>query len=370
MSNTLSERDPGAGAAAPGAVVAASGAVSAAAWAAAVEAIHSLGPADEIQLVCHVSPDGDALGSMLGFGLGLRRLGHTRLRATFPGEFEVPEPYRSLPGSDLLVPAHEAYTGPALLLVFDVAAESRLGDLAGLLPAARDVIVLDHHASNTGFCREGVLRFSYDLLTSREAERFLWAPDRQTNAVYLALLNRAPDPSGWATYLAMNRAEGIDRSTVDIMKSSEYRNRLRSICNGRHSPSRVGVYNVDEVAAIVQNLLTAALVGSVNCGITAIVKKMQKLKGRGHLPTIAAYSGQISTKIAGTNEACKLAKQLALGAAWAAYIGSRNHPVYVYELETHDKPGNISKTIRLTYAIGWTPSDTRTFAGSFKVSRF
>ena len=153
MSNTLSERDPGAGAAAPGAVAAAYGAVSAAAWAAAVEAIHGLGPADEIQLVCHVSPDGDALGSMLGFGLGLRRLGHTRLRATFPGEFEVPEPYRSLPGSDLLVPAHEAYTGPALLLIFDVAAESRLGDLAGLLPAARDVIVLDHHASNTGFGR-------------------------------------------------------------------------------------------------------------------------------------------------------------------------------------------------------------------------
>jgi hypothetical protein len=70
-------------------------------------------------------------------------------------------------------------------------------------------------------CRAGVLRFSYDILAGPEAARFLWAPDRQANAVFMALLNRAPDPSGWTTYLAMNRAEGIERSTVDIMKSPE-----------------------------------------------------------------------------------------------------------------------------------------------------
>ena len=114
----------------------------------------SLGPGGEggaVQLICHVNPDGDALGSMLGFGLGLRKLGITRLRATFPGEFEVPEPYATLPGSELLVPAQSAYRDPALILIFDVAAESRLGDLAGLLAAAPQVIALDHHASNTRF---------------------------------------------------------------------------------------------------------------------------------------------------------------------------------------------------------------------------
>ncbi|GAA0457574.1 phosphoesterase [Paractinoplanes deccanensis] len=120
-------------------------------WAAAVDAIRALGPDDEVQLICHVNPDGDALGSMLGFALGLRRLGLTRLRATFPGDFDVPEPYKGLPGSDLLVPEHEAYRAPALVLIFDVAAESRLGALVELLPVAPVVIVLDHHASNTGF---------------------------------------------------------------------------------------------------------------------------------------------------------------------------------------------------------------------------
>ncbi|MBO3736154.1 DHH family phosphoesterase [Actinoplanes flavus] len=120
-------------------------------WAAAVAAVRSLGADDEIQLICHVNPDGDALGSMLGFGLGLTRLGYTRVRATFPGEFAVPGPYSALPGSALLVPEAEAWTDPRLVAVFDVASESRLGGLAGRLTAAPVSVVLDHHASNTGF---------------------------------------------------------------------------------------------------------------------------------------------------------------------------------------------------------------------------
>ncbi|GGN53415.1 hypothetical protein GCM10010112_02210 [Actinoplanes lobatus] len=120
-------------------------------WAAAVAAVRSLGADDEIQLICHVNPDGDALGSMLGFGLGLSRLGYTRVRATFPGEFAVPGPYSALPGSALLVPEAEAWTDPRLVAVFDVASESRLVGLAGRLTAAPVSVVLDHHASNTGF---------------------------------------------------------------------------------------------------------------------------------------------------------------------------------------------------------------------------
>ena len=120
-------------------------------WSAAVEAIRSQDPAGRVLLVCHVNPDGDALGSMLGFGLGLRRLEFSQLRATFPGPFEVPEPFVTLPGLDLLVPAAAAWEEPDLMIIFDVAAESRLGPLVDRLPRAKATIVLDHHASNTGF---------------------------------------------------------------------------------------------------------------------------------------------------------------------------------------------------------------------------
>ncbi|WP_423791080.1 DHH family phosphoesterase [Micromonospora cathayae] len=120
-------------------------------WAAAVDAVRRLAPDARVLLICHVNPDGDALGSMLGFGLGLRRSGLRRVQATFPGPPEVPEPFRELPGLELLVPATEAYPDPDLVVCFDAASESRLGELVDRLDTAPVAVVLDHHASNTGF---------------------------------------------------------------------------------------------------------------------------------------------------------------------------------------------------------------------------
>jgi phosphoesterase RecJ-like protein len=117
-------------------------------WAAAVGLLRTV---DEVDLVCHVSPDGDALGSMLALGLALCDRG-TRVRASWGDEpFEVPRPYRGLPGLDLLVPADEIPAAPRLLVTFDTGSVDRLGSLADRVPAATDVLVVDHHASNTGF---------------------------------------------------------------------------------------------------------------------------------------------------------------------------------------------------------------------------
>lgn len=120
-------------------------------WAAAVAAVRDLPRDAPVLLVCHVNPDGDALGSMLGVGLGLRALGFERLQATFPGPPEVPEPFITLPGLELLVPATEAVAEPALMMCFDAASASRLGELADRLGTAGVAVALDHHASYTGF---------------------------------------------------------------------------------------------------------------------------------------------------------------------------------------------------------------------------
>lgn len=120
-------------------------------WAAAVELVEKLSPDAAVLLVCHVNPDGDALGSMLGVALGLRELGFRQLQATFPGEMVLPEPFASLPGRELLVPAEEALAAPDLMLCFDAASASRLGELADRLETAGATVVLDHHASYTGF---------------------------------------------------------------------------------------------------------------------------------------------------------------------------------------------------------------------------
>ncbi|WP_444950331.1 DHH family phosphoesterase [Micromonospora ureilytica] len=122
-----------------------------AAWAAAEALVRALPSTGRVLLICHINPDGDALGSMLGFGLGLRQFGVRDVQATFPGPPEVPEPFRGLPGLDLLVPSDAADPAPDLVICFDAASESRLGELAGRLSSAGAALVLDHHASNPGF---------------------------------------------------------------------------------------------------------------------------------------------------------------------------------------------------------------------------
>jgi phosphoesterase RecJ-like protein len=124
-------------------------------WDAAVAALRGLPDGARVLLACHVNPDGDALGSMLGVALGLRdvaaELGIGHLAATFPGPMTLPAPFDTLPGTELLVAEADADPAPDAMLVFDVASIERLGGLADRLHTAPVGIVLDHHASNPGF---------------------------------------------------------------------------------------------------------------------------------------------------------------------------------------------------------------------------
>ena len=117
-------------------------------WQAAVELLRTH---DDVTLVCHVAPDGDALGSMLGLGVALRACGVTVRASWGSTPFEVPSAYASLPGMDLLVPADEVPAAPPLLVTFDTGSTDRLGSLAGRVTTAHQVLVVDHHASNTRF---------------------------------------------------------------------------------------------------------------------------------------------------------------------------------------------------------------------------
>lgn len=119
--------------------------------AAAAEAALSTPRDAPVLLVCHVNPDGDALGSMLAVGLGLRRLGFGSVQATFPEPYGVAQPFRFLPGLDLLVPPDQAHPKPGLAISFDAASPTRLGELLPACEAAPRFLMLDHHASNTGF---------------------------------------------------------------------------------------------------------------------------------------------------------------------------------------------------------------------------
>jgi len=103
--------------------------------------------ARQVALACHVSPDGDALGSMLGLFHVLRAAGRDVL-ASFPHPFVVAPHYRELPGLDLLTKPDDFPAEPDVMVTFDCGSLGRLGSLQGPAKRARELVVIDHHVSN------------------------------------------------------------------------------------------------------------------------------------------------------------------------------------------------------------------------------
>jgi bifunctional oligoribonuclease and PAP phosphatase NrnA len=117
-------------------------------WDAAVELLRA---ASDATLVCHVAPDGDALGSMLALARVLRRRGVDVTCTWGDARWSVPTSYRWLPGIDTVArPADVAGSSPNLLVVLDTGSRDRLGVLQPLADRARDIVVVDHHAHNAG----------------------------------------------------------------------------------------------------------------------------------------------------------------------------------------------------------------------------
>ncbi len=95
----------------------------------------------------HREPDGDAIGSLLGLGHILKTAG---IRSTLACADPVPADLRFLPGASGVV--SRGPEGEDLIVALDAGDLGRLGDL--IAPedwARRRTVVLDHHASNSGY---------------------------------------------------------------------------------------------------------------------------------------------------------------------------------------------------------------------------
>lgn len=104
---------------------------------------------EELALACHVGPDGDALGSMLGLGIAARCAGK-KVAASFGSPFVMPPNLGFMP-SDLLVSPQDFPKAPELMVVLDAGSADRLGELEDNASKAVNVVVLDHHITNEGF---------------------------------------------------------------------------------------------------------------------------------------------------------------------------------------------------------------------------
>jgi len=114
-------------------------------------AVKLLDGADRVCLACHIRPDADALGSMLAVAQALHGRGQRVIASFGDDPFAVPAILRFLPGQQLLSEPASYPDSPQVMMSFDAAAAGRLGSLAAPAAAAGELIVVDHHASNTGF---------------------------------------------------------------------------------------------------------------------------------------------------------------------------------------------------------------------------
>ena len=106
--------------------------------------------ASDVAIACHVNPDADALGAMLGLAAFLRGRGATAVCSYGNEPLDLPRWASDLPGSDTIVPPGRFPDAPALMVTCDCASFDRLGPLGGPASRAGEVIWIDHHRSNDG----------------------------------------------------------------------------------------------------------------------------------------------------------------------------------------------------------------------------
>ncbi len=138
--------------------------------------------APALALACHQAPDGDALGSMLA----VHHLCRSRAKpstASWPEPFTVASPYRFLPGLDTATPPSGFPRDPAVMVTFDCGSLDRLGELAGSARDAGQLVVIDHHASNTRYGSINVVEpqaAATAVLVRRLLAELGWDLDRQS----------------------------------------------------------------------------------------------------------------------------------------------------------------------------------------------
>ena len=113
---------------------------------AVMEAIRA---AKKIALVCHVSPDGDTVGSALAMRLGLMEMDK---QVTLFCQDKIPDVLSFLPGADGFCMPEAAEECFDLLLCLDVSDEKRMGRCSSLLAKAAHTAQVDHHGTNTNYC--------------------------------------------------------------------------------------------------------------------------------------------------------------------------------------------------------------------------
>lgn len=117
-------------------------------WARAVKAIDR---SAEVAVGCHVAPDGDALGSMLGLAHYLERRGKRVWSSWGSPAPVIPYQYAFLPGAERIVRPDQLPERVEVFIAIDCADIKRLELLVDKFQGAGTSLNVDHHISNSHF---------------------------------------------------------------------------------------------------------------------------------------------------------------------------------------------------------------------------
>ncbi|MBP8129157.1 MAG: 30S ribosome-binding factor RbfA [Candidatus Hydrogenedentes bacterium] len=98
---------------------------------------------DSFLLTTHISPDGDAIGSLLGLYHLLRALGKSAVHCVMADP--VPRTYAFLPGAGQIRAVSEELPETDLAVVVDAGDLDRIGAVARHIPDRRNLLIVDHH---------------------------------------------------------------------------------------------------------------------------------------------------------------------------------------------------------------------------------
>ncbi len=110
-----------------------------------LSAVHAAG---SVLLLCHVSPDGDTLGSALALKRRLERMGK---KAQIMVDGTIPAMLGFLPQADTVLTAKDAAQPYDLAIGVDVSSLDRLGACQALFESALKSAVIDHHETDPGY---------------------------------------------------------------------------------------------------------------------------------------------------------------------------------------------------------------------------
>jgi phosphoesterase RecJ-like protein len=128
-----------------------------------------LDAAATVSVVCHVFPDADTVGAGLALALVLDHAGKD-VEVSFAAPDRLPESLQSLPGGHLLIPPNDMRRDADLVVTVDIPSVNRLGALRELAEPGREVLVIDHHASNQLFGSANFVEPSADSTTMLVAD--------------------------------------------------------------------------------------------------------------------------------------------------------------------------------------------------------